>query len=87
MFIAFVGMRNAKLIVANAATFVGLGSFADKEVQTACSGLALILILMVRKVNGAILIGVRGRRCWGCCAELRVGQRGFSRCRMPRRRS
>jgi adenine/guanine/hypoxanthine permease len=58
MFIAFVGMRNAKLIVANAATFVGLGSFADKEVQTACFGLALILILMVRRVNGAILIGV-----------------------------
>jgi adenine/guanine/hypoxanthine permease len=60
MFIAFVGMRNAKLIVANAATFVGLGSFADKEVQTACFGLALMLILMARKMNGAILIGVAG---------------------------
>ncbi|MGC2772091.1 MAG: NCS2 family permease, partial [Candidatus Sulfotelmatobacter sp.] len=40
MFIAFVGLRNAKLVVANPATFVGLGSFADKEVQTACFGLA-----------------------------------------------
>ena len=30
MFIAFVGLRNAKLVVANSATFVGLGSFADK---------------------------------------------------------
>src|SRR5499433_4354751 len=29
MFIAFVGLRNAKLVVANQATFVGLGSFAD----------------------------------------------------------
>jgi AGZA family xanthine/uracil permease-like MFS transporter len=60
MFIAFVGMRNAKLIVANSATFVGLGSFADKEVQTACFGLALTLFLMARRINGAILIGIVG---------------------------
>jgi len=58
MFIAFVGLRNAKLVVANPATFVGLGSFSDKEVQTACFGLALTLVLMARKVNGGILIGV-----------------------------
>ncbi len=57
-FIAFVGLRNAKLVVANPATFVGLGSFADREVQTACLGLVLTLALMVRKVNGAILIGI-----------------------------
>jgi adenine/guanine/hypoxanthine permease len=60
MFIAFVGMRNAKLIVASSATFVGIGSFADKEVQTACFGLALTLILMARRVHGAILLGIMG---------------------------
>jgi AGZA family xanthine/uracil permease-like MFS transporter len=60
MFIAFVGMRNAKLIVASSATFVGIGSFADKEVQTACLGLALTLILMARRVHGAILLGIMG---------------------------
>src|ERR1700733_3989657 len=59
-FIAFVGLRNAKLVVANRATFVGLGSFADHEVQTACFGLALTLILMARRLNGAILIGIVG---------------------------
>jgi adenine/guanine/hypoxanthine permease len=58
MFIAFVGMRNAKLIVANPATFVGLGRFSDREVQTACFGLALMLILMSRRFHGAILIGI-----------------------------
>src|ERR1700758_5494130 len=57
-FIAFVGLRNAKLVVANPATFVGLGSFADSEVQTACFGLVLTLVLMARKVNGGILIGI-----------------------------
>ena len=58
MFIAFVGLRNAKLVVANPATFVSLGSFSNREVQLACVGLAIMLILMARKVTGAILIGI-----------------------------
>src|SRR6266704_143265 len=65
MFIAFVGLRNAKLVVANPATFVGVGSFADKEVQTACFGLILTLILMSRKFHGAILIGIFGTALLG----------------------
>jgi AGZA family xanthine/uracil permease-like MFS transporter len=65
MFIAFVGFRNAKLVVANSATFVGLGSFADKEVQTACFGLALTLVLMARKIPGGILLGVIGAAVLG----------------------
>jgi len=58
MFIAFVGLRNAKLVVANPATFVGLGSFANPEVQMACLGLAITLVLMARRLHGAILLGI-----------------------------
>lgn len=58
MFIAFVGLRNAKLVVANPATFVSLGTFSDREAQMATVGLAIMLILMARKVHGAILIGI-----------------------------
>ena len=65
MFIAFIGLRNAKLVVANSATFVGLGSFASKEVQTACFGLALTLVLMARKTHGAILLGIIGTTVLG----------------------
>jgi adenine/guanine/hypoxanthine permease len=65
MFIAFLGMKNAKLIVAHSVTFVGLGSFGDKEVQTACFGLALTLVLMARKVPGAILLGIIGTTLLG----------------------
>ena len=65
MFIAFVGLRNAKLIVGNPATFVGLGSFSNKEVQTACFGLALTLVLMTRKWHGAILLGILGTTALG----------------------
>src|SRR5467141_481175 len=65
MFIAFVGMRSAKLVVANPATFVGIGNFSDPEVPAACLGLVLTLVLMVRKVNGAILLGILGTTLYG----------------------
>ena len=65
MFIAFVGLRNANLVVANPATFVSLGSFANHEAQLALAGLVLILILMARKITGAILIGVLGTTLLG----------------------
>jgi AGZA family xanthine/uracil permease-like MFS transporter len=65
MLIAFVGLRNANLVVANPATFVSLGSFANHEAQMACVGLAIILILMTRKITGAILIGVLATTLFG----------------------
>jgi adenine/guanine/hypoxanthine permease len=46
------------LIVASPATFVGLGSFADREVQMACLGLVITLVLMARRLHGAILLGI-----------------------------
>jgi AGZA family xanthine/uracil permease-like MFS transporter len=65
MFIAFVGLRSAKLVVANPATFVSLGNFSDREVQAACLGIVLTLALMVRRVNGAILLGILGTTLFG----------------------
>ncbi len=65
MFIAFVGMRNANLVVSNPATFVSLGSFRNHEAQMACLGLAVILILMTRRITGAILIGVLATTLFG----------------------
>jgi AGZA family xanthine/uracil permease-like MFS transporter len=51
--------------VANPATFVGLGSFASKDVQTACFGIVLTVVLLARKVNGAILLGIVGTTLLG----------------------
>jgi len=70
MFIAFVGLRNAKLVVANPATFVGIGSLSLPEVQVACFGLVFTLVLMARKVNGAILIGIAGTMLFGILRGL-----------------
>jgi AGZA family xanthine/uracil permease-like MFS transporter len=57
-FIAFIGMRNAKMIVASPATFVSMGKIADPQVLLAALGLIVIAILMSRRVGGAILIGI-----------------------------
>jgi len=57
-FIAFIGLRNARAIVSNPATFVGLGKSSDPQVLLAAFGLILIAILMARRVGGAILIGI-----------------------------
>ena len=58
LFIAFVGFRNAGIIVANQATFVGLGKFSSPPVILAAVGVLLTAILLARKVDSAILIGI-----------------------------
>jgi AGZA family xanthine/uracil permease-like MFS transporter len=58
LFIAFIGLRNAKIIIANPATFVGLGKASDPQVLLAAAGLVIIAILMARRVGSAILLGI-----------------------------
>jgi AGZA family xanthine/uracil permease-like MFS transporter len=58
LFIAFIGLRNAKMIVAHPATFVGLGKASDPQVLLAAAGLLIIAILMARKIGSAILLGI-----------------------------
>lgn len=58
LFIAFIGFRNAGIIVANQATFVGLGKFSTPPVVLAAIGVLLTAILLARKVDSAILIGI-----------------------------
>ena len=58
LFIAFVGFRNANIIVANPSTFVALGKISDRQVILALLGVLLIAILVARRVGIAILIGI-----------------------------
>jgi len=60
LFIAFIGFRNAKIIVAHPATFVALGKVSDPQVLLAALGLLLIAGLRARGVGGAILLGIAG---------------------------
>jgi AGZA family xanthine/uracil permease-like MFS transporter len=58
LFIAFIGFRNAGLVVGDPATLVGLGNIRDPHAALALLGLIIMVALEIRKVKGAILIGV-----------------------------
>ena len=58
LFIAFVGLQNAKLVVARPATLVSLGSLSDPGSQMAIAGLIFTALLMARRVRAAILLGI-----------------------------
>lgn len=58
LFIAFIGLRGAGLVVANPATLVSLGDIHAPGTLLALLGLAILSILLVLKVRGAIFIGI-----------------------------
>jgi AGZA family xanthine/uracil permease-like MFS transporter len=58
LFIAFIGLKNAGLVIDNPATLVGLGAINSPTVQLALLGLAILASLMVQKVRGAMFIGI-----------------------------
>ncbi len=58
LFIAFIGFRNAGLVVRDPATLVGLGNIRNPTTALALFGLILMVALEIKKVRGSILIGV-----------------------------
>jgi AGZA family xanthine/uracil permease-like MFS transporter len=58
LFIAFIGFRNAGLVVADPATFIGLGNVRNPTTALSLFGLMLMVTLEVKKIRGSILIGV-----------------------------
>jgi AGZA family xanthine/uracil permease-like MFS transporter len=58
LFVGFIGLKTGGIIIQNEATFLSLGNFKDIETLLAALGFLLILALAVRKVVGAIIIGV-----------------------------
>lgn len=58
LFIGFIGLKDAGIVVANPATFVALGDLKQPAPALALFGLVLIGALSVWKVRGAMLIGI-----------------------------
>jgi adenine/guanine/hypoxanthine permease len=58
LFIAFIGLRNAGIIVPSPATTVMLGNLHDHRTQLAIFGIVLIAVLQTYKVKASMLIGV-----------------------------
>src|SRR4051812_8647091 len=58
LFIAFIGLKNGGVIVANASTFVGPGNFASGPVALCLFGIVLTAVLVARRVPGAIVLSI-----------------------------
>ncbi|MEK5444913.1 MULTISPECIES: NCS2 family permease [unclassified Fredinandcohnia] len=58
LFIAFIGLRLTGIITAHPTNLVTLGDLHAPQVLLALAGLAITLILMARKVNGALFFGM-----------------------------
>ncbi len=58
LYIAFIGLKNAEVIVDNPATLVSLGKLTSGSGLLGVIGIGLTSILLVRNVKGALLIGI-----------------------------
>ena len=58
LFIGLIGLKNGGIIVPNEATLLSMGNILLPETILAMLGFLVIAILAIRKVRGAILIGV-----------------------------
>lgn len=70
LFIAIIALLNAKIVVADPATTVALGSLASPGVVLALVGLLIIGVLQHFKVPGGILLGIIITWVLGIVAEL-----------------
>lgn len=58
LFIAFIGLQNADIIVPDDSSLVALGNFSAPSVALALIGFLIIVILNHYKVKGSVLIGI-----------------------------
>ena len=58
LFIAFIGLRNAGIVVANPATFVSMGNISSPATALALLGVVIIAALQAWRVRAAILLGM-----------------------------
>lgn len=70
LFIAFIGLRNAGIIVSDPATIVGLGNLRNPQTVLAIFGLLLIALLQVFRVRASMLIGIMGTALTGWTLSL-----------------
>ncbi len=58
LFIAFIGLKNAGIVVADPVTYLKLGDFTQAPVLLALFGLVLTLALVARGFRGGLVVGI-----------------------------
>jgi AGZA family xanthine/uracil permease-like MFS transporter len=75
LFIAFIGLKNGGVIVANRVTFVGPGDFTAGPTVLCLAGIVLTALLVARRVPGAIVLGIIAVTIAGLFASNGAGGR------------
>ena len=57
-FVAFVGLKNAGIIVANQSTYVALGNFSEPTVLLDLFGIIITIALVAKKVPAGVFVGM-----------------------------
>ncbi|MCL2718055.1 MAG: NCS2 family permease [Lachnospiraceae bacterium] len=70
LFILFIGLKNAGVVIADGATFVTMGSLKNAAPALCLIGVVFTIILMLKKVKGALLIGIVATWLLGIMAQL-----------------
>ena len=60
LYIAFIGLKSAGIIVNNEATLVSLGNLASGSALLGVIGIVLTSVLLVKNIKGALLFGILG---------------------------
>lgn len=58
LFVAFIGLQNAGIIVNNDVTLVHLGNITSGSALLALIGLIITTVLIIKKVKGSLLLGI-----------------------------
>ena len=58
LFIAFVGLQGSKIVVTDQTTFLTIGHITEGQALMAMIGLVITSVLLIKKVKGALLIGI-----------------------------
>jgi AGZA family xanthine/uracil permease-like MFS transporter len=85
LFITLIGFTNAKFIIGNPATLVGIGNLTDPVLITFLVGLLLTAVLVTKRVTGGIVIGIITTtllatpigRWWGDASAINFGQKAL----------
>ncbi|MDD2430791.1 MAG: NCS2 family permease [Firmicutes bacterium] len=77
LFIAFLGLKNAGIMVSDPATFLGLGDVTSAPVLLAVLGLIITAVLMYKNVKGSILIGMAVTTVLAWITKVAPAPQGF----------
>lgn len=82
LFIAFIGLKGAGIIVSNTSTYIALGDMLRPQAVLCMVGVLVTATLMRKNIKGAVLIGILVTYGLGIIAELTgwyiVGVDGYS---------